>query len=58
MKLVVESMTPGISTLPAGSFTRSKTFHSWAWRGLAASNEIPVGRAVNTTSRISASGTS
>ena len=28
---------PGTSTLPSGSFTSSKSFHSCAWRGLAAS---------------------
>ena len=58
MKLVVESSTPGMMTLPAGSFTRSNTRHSCAWRGLAASNEMPAGFAANTTSMMSASGTS
>ena len=38
-KFVAESMTPGISTLPSGSFTSSHTCHSWAWRGFDASTE-------------------
>jgi hypothetical protein len=58
MKLVVESITPGTRTTPSGTLTRSNTFHSWAWRGLAASNEIAPARAVKTTSMMSASGTS
>src|SRR6185437_3432556 len=45
-------------TLPSGSFTRSNTVHSWAWRGLAASKEIPLGRAAKTISMIASSGTS
>src|SRR2546429_206371 len=43
IKLVFDSMTPGISTLPSGNFTSWKTFHSCAWRGLAASKERPHG---------------
>ena len=38
-KLVAESITPGIRTLPGGRVTSSQTCHSWAWRGLAASIE-------------------
>ncbi len=41
MKLVVESSTPGMRTLPSGSLTCSNSFHSCAWRGLAPSKEIP-----------------
>ena len=40
MKLVFESITPGMTTLSSGSFICSKTFHSCAWRGLAASKEM------------------
>ena len=58
MKFDFDSITPGISTLPSGSFTVSNSVHSWAWRGLAASNEIALGRAVNTMSMMSANGTS
>ena len=58
MKFDFDSSTPGISTLPSGSLTRSNSVHSWAWRGLAASNEIMLGRAENTMSTMSASGTS
>src|SRR5262249_79767 len=36
--LVAWLMTPGISTLPGGSFTDRQTTHSCSWRGLAASN--------------------
>ena len=36
---VVCAMTPGMSTLPAGSFTSSHTRHSHEWRGVAASIE-------------------
>src|SRR5262245_60853468 len=36
--LVAWLMTPGISTLPAGSLTERQTTHSCSWRGLAASN--------------------
>ena len=46
MKLVLDSSTPGISTLPSGSLTSSKIRHSWAWRGLAASKAIAFGRAL------------
>jgi len=35
--LVAWLMTPGISTLPSGSFTSCQTFHSCSWRGLAPS---------------------
>ena len=58
MKFDFDSITPGISTLPSGSFTFSNSVHSCAWRGLAASNEIAAGLAVNTMSMMSASGTS
>src|SRR3974377_794932 len=37
--LVAWLITPGIKILPGLSFTLSHTRHSWAWRGLAASNE-------------------
>ena len=40
-KLVVLSRTPGIITLSSGNLTSRQTFHSWAWRGLAPSNEMP-----------------
>ena len=40
MKFDFDSMTPGIRTLPSGSFTFSNSVHSCAWRGFAASNEI------------------
>ena len=40
MKLVVGSITPGMMTLPSGSLTSSKTFHSCSWRGLAASKDM------------------
>ena len=43
MKFDFDSMTPGISTLPSGSFTVSNSFHSCAWRGFAASSEIADG---------------
>ena len=36
---VVWAMTPGMSTLPSGSFTSSHTRHSYEWRGVAASIE-------------------
>ena len=58
MKFDFDSITPGISTLPGGSFTVSNTVYSWAWRGLAASSEMACGRAWNTMSTMSASGTS
>jgi hypothetical protein len=58
MKFDFDSITPGMTILPAGSFTRSNTVHSWPWRGLAASNESALGRAVNMTSMMSAIGTS
>ena len=58
MKFAFDSITPGISTLPSGSFTVSNSVHSCAWRGFAASNEISVARALNTKSIMSASGTS
>ena len=58
MKLVVVSRTPGIITLPSGSFTSSQTFHSWAWRGFAPSKEIAWGGAFKTTFTISLKGTS
>ena len=38
--LVAWLMTPGTSTLPAGSLTSRHTTHSCSWRGLAASNVI------------------
>ena len=41
MKLVDESRTPGIRTLPAGSLMSFQIFHSCSWRGLDASNENP-----------------
>ena len=44
MKFDFDSRTPGIRTLPSGSFTVSNTAHSCAWRGLAASNEMAPGR--------------
>jgi hypothetical protein len=50
--------TPGMITLPSGSFTSSTTVHSCSWRGLAASNEIAAGRASITTSMMSRSATS
>ena len=43
MKLLLDSITPGISSLPSGSLTSSKIFHSWSWRGLAASIAILLG---------------
>ena len=46
MRFDMDSITPGISTLPSGNFTFSNTFHSCACRPLAASNERPCGRAV------------
>ena len=58
MKFVVESITPGMMILSAGTFICSKTFHSCAWRGLAASKEMAWGRAEKAMSRMSASGTS
>ena len=58
MKFAFDSITPGISTLPSGSFTVSNSVHSCAWRGFAASNEIALGFALNTRSITSASGTS
>ena len=58
MKFDLDSMTPGIRTFPGGSFTVSNKVYSWAWRGLAASSEIACGRALNTMSMMSASGTS
>src|SRR5712692_3757806 len=57
-EIVLDSRTPGMRTLPAGSFTASNTVHSWAWRGLAASKERPLGLARKTTSMMSLSGTS
>ena len=35
--LVAWLMTPGMSTLPAGSLALCQTFHSCSWRGFAAS---------------------
>ena len=45
MKFDFDSMTPGISILPSGSFTVSNSFHSCAWRGFAASSAMAEGRA-------------
>ena len=42
---VVESMTPGISTFPAGSCTSCHTFHSCSWRPLAPTIDRAAGRA-------------
>ena len=58
MKFDFDSITPGINTLPSGSFVLSNTAHSCEWRGLAASRESAAGFAASTTSTISASGTS
>src|SRR5262245_34864706 len=38
-------MTPGMRTFSCGSLACSKSCHSWAWRGLAASKEMAFGRA-------------
>ena len=40
MKFDLDSMTPGIRSLPSGSLTVSKSFHSCACRGFAASSAI------------------
>ena len=46
MKLIFDSITPGISILPFRKLRRvSNTVHSCAWRGFAASSEIAEGRA-------------
>jgi hypothetical protein len=52
------SVTPGISSLPSGSGTCSKTDHSCAWRGFAASNWIAWGLTFQPWSTMSSSGTS
>src|ERR1700752_2024539 len=57
-KLVVEPMTPGIRILSSGIFAPCISPDSCAWRGLAASNDNPAGRARMHTSRILASGMS
>src|SRR5215467_8459617 len=46
MKLVVESITPGIRILSSGISIPLRSSHSWSWRGLAASMLIACGRRV------------
>jgi DNA-binding CsgD family transcriptional regulator len=58
MKLVVESTTPGISTVPSGRSRSAKMAHSWSCRGLAPSNDTPSGRASSTRSMMASSGRS
>ena len=58
MKFDLDSITPGISTLPSGNLTRSNSCYSCAWRGLVASSEMECGLARKTMSMNSASGTS
>src|SRR5262245_24627586 len=58
MKLVVESITPATSTLPAGKGTSRHTFHSCSWRGLAPATTSAPGRPLTTTSAMSLSGRS
>ena len=58
MKFDFDSITPGMSSLPSGSLSVSNSFHSCAWRGLAASSAMALGRARNTMSITSAKGTS
>lgn len=58
MKLVVESTTPGISTVPSGRSRSAKVAHSWSCRGLAPSNDTPSGRAPSTRSMMASSGRS
>src|SRR5438067_7351615 len=45
IKFDFDSMTPGMIVFPSGNFARSNKLHSCAWRGLAASKEIVLGRA-------------
>ncbi len=42
-KFDLDSITPGMRTLPSGSLTVSNTFHSCAWRGFAASSAMARG---------------
>ena len=43
-KFDVESMTPGMMVLPAGSFASFQIFHSCSWRGFAPGKERAAGR--------------
>jgi len=56
--LEVESITPGMIFLPAGSFTSRQIFHSCSCRAFAAGNDTACGRPVSTMSMMSLSSTS
>src|SRR4051812_33492617 len=42
-KFDVESITPGMMTLPSGSLMSFQSFHSWPCRGLAPGNDTACG---------------
>ena len=58
MKFDFDSMTPGISTLPSGSFTVLEQLPLVRVARVRRLEEMPLGRASNTMSMMSASGTS